>query len=257
MQSLYKIIKSPVTDGNEVISLPDIKAMLEKKVQEENCSDSDSDKESNTKIQDEILLNARKEAEDIVKEAEASSDKIIEDAKISAEKILLSAKDSGYQQGYRQGYNEGYQFGINEANSEAEEIKKNADIYVESCRIETEDYIKNKQEEILQLALAIARQVIHGEVMINPDMAGKIAEDVLSKATDRKHVILKVNPVDFNIVKNKKDDLSIYVENPNNLFIIADSSVTQGSVKAETPSGFIDGDIQTQLDIITKLLLRN
>lgn len=255
MQSLYKIIKSPVTDGNEVISLPDIRAKLEKKVQDEYSSDSDS--EDLLKAQNELLLNAKKRAEVIVKEAEASADKIVEEAKASSEKIFLEAKDTGYQEGYRQGYNEGYQFGTNEAKSEAEEIKKNADIYIESCRIEAEAYIKSKQEEILQLALAIARQVIHGEVIINPDMAGKIAEDVLSKATDRKHVILKVNPADFSIVKNKKEDLSIYVENPNNLFIIADSSVSQGSIKAETTSGFIDGDIETQLDMISKLILRN
>lgn len=253
MQSLYKIIKSPVTEGNEIISLPDIRAMLEKKAKE----DVSLENESISKVHDEILLNARKRAEMIVNEAEASADRIIEDAKINAEKLLKDARDDGYQQGYRQGYNEGYQFGINEANSEANEIRKNADIYIESCRTEAETYIKNKHEEIIQLALAIARQVIHGEVIINPEMACKIAEDVLSKATDRKHVILKVNPADFNIVKNKKEDLAIYVENPNNLFIIADSGVTQGSVKAETPSGFIDGAIETQLDMISKLLLRD
>lgn len=273
MQLLYKIIKSPETSGSETISLPDIKLMYEKNKQakqdkQDKLDTSDSNPDKSSEIYAEIVLSAKKKAEMIIKEAEVSSKKILEDSKASsrkiledskkaAEKALNAAKDEGYQQGYRQGYNEGYQFGINEANSEADEIRKNADIYIESCKNETEAYIKNKHEEILQLSITIAKQIIKSELIVNPEIVNKIAEQVLSQATDRKHVVLKVNPADFNVVKNKKDDLSIYVENPNNLFIIADSSVTQGSIKAETASGFIDGDIATQLDMISKILLRN
>lgn len=251
MQSLYKIIKSPETNGSEVISLPDIKQMYERNRQHKGDSDEV------TGIHDEIVLEAEKKADMIIKDAEASAKNIIERSKEEAESVLKEAKEDGYQQGYRQGYNEGYQFGINEANSEADEIRKNAEIYIQSCKNETETYIKSKHKEILQMSIAIAKQIIKNEIMINPEIVNTIAEQVLSKATDRKHVILKVNPADFNIVRNKKDDLSIYVENPNDLFIIADSSVTQGSIKAETPSGFIDGDINTQLDMISKILLRN
>lgn len=253
MQSLYKIIRSPETSGSEIISLPDIKQIYENSKQIKNASNSDI----SSNLYDELSLGAKQKAEMIIKEAETASKNIIEKSKTEAEAALKKAKEDGYQQGYRKGYNEGYQFGINEANTEAEEIRKNADTYIESCKSETEAYIKNKQEEILQLSIAIARQIIKSELAVNPEIVNKIAEQVLSQATDRKHVILKVNPADFNIVKNKKDDLSIYVENPNNLFIIADSNVTQGSVKAETPSGFIDGDIDTQLDMISKILLRN
>lgn len=252
MQSLYKIIKSPETNGNEIISLPDFRLMHEKK---QKISDSDPDK--STEIYDEVLSSAKKKAEVMLREAEASAKSLMEETNQKVEKTLNEAREDGYQQGYKAGYKDGYQYGIDEAVSEADETRKNADIYLTSCQLEVEAYIKNKQQEIMQLSITIAKQIINSEIMINPDIVNKISEKVLSQATDRKHVILKVNPADFNIVKSKKDDLSIYVENPNNLFIIADSSVTQGSIKAETPSGFIDGDIDTQLDMIAKILLRN
>ncbi len=264
MQSLFKIIKSPVTSGSEIISLPDIKLIHEKREQKKN----DLIPDNSSEIYDEILFKANKKAEIMVKNSEITAKKLLDDtkitadniintAKITADTVINKAKEDGYQQGYKLGYNEGYEYGINEASEEAASIRKNADIYLESCRTETEAYIKKKHQEILQLSLTIARQIIKSEVMINPDIVNKISENVLAQATDRTHVILKVNPADFNVVRNKKDDLSIYVESPNNLFIIADSSVTQGSVKAETPSGFIDGDINTQLDMIAKILLRN
>jgi flagellar assembly protein FliH len=260
MQSLFKIIKSPVTSGSEIISLPDIKLIHEKREQKKN----DLIPNNSSEIYDEILFKANrnaetivKKAETVVKDAENTAKKLLDDTKITADNMMNEAKEEGYQQGYKQGYNEGYKYGIDEASNEAALIRKNADIYLESCRTETEAYIKKKHQEILQLSLTIAKQVIKSEVMINPDIVSKICENVLAQATDRTHVILKVNPADFNVVKNKKDDLSIYVESPNNLFIIADSSVTQGSVKAETSSGFIDGDIETQLDLIAKILLRN
>lgn len=257
MQSLYKILKSPVTNGNEIISLPDIKLMSKKKLEENSLTKEDNNTEAYDEVYDKILSEANSKAEIIIKTAEETAKKLLDDAKQSADKALIEAKDEGYQHGYRQGYNEGYDFGINEANVEADKIRKAADIYMESCKSETETYIKNKHKEIIELSLEIAKQVIHSEVMINPEVVNKIAAVVLAKVTDRNHVILKVNPVDFNVVRGKKDDLAIYVENPNNLFIIADSTVTQGSVKAETSSGFIDGDIEAQLDILTKILLRD
>lgn len=257
MQSLYKILKSPVTSGNEIISLPDIKLMNKKKLEENSLAIQDNNTEAYDEVYDKILSEANSKAEIIIKTTEETAKKLLDDAKQSADKALIDAKDEGYQQGYRQGYNEGYDFGINEANVEADKIRKAADIYMESCKSETETYIKNKHKEIIELSLEIAKQVIHSEVMINPEVVNKIAAVVLAKVTDRNHVILKVNPVDFNVVRGKKDDLAIYVENPNNLFIIADSTVTQGSVKAETSSGFIDGDIEAQLDILTKILLRD
>lgn len=253
MQSLFKIIKSPVTTGSEVISLPDIKLMQEKKVQKGNASPPDE----GTEMYKETLLKAKKDAEQIIINAETAAKGLLADSKKNIDSLKNEAKENGYQQGYKQGYAEGYEFGINEASSEADEIRKNADIYIQSCKSETEAYIKSKYQEIMELSITIARQIIKSEIIVNPEILNKISENVLSQATDRTHVILKVNPLDFNIVKNKKDDLSIYVENPNNLFIIADSSVTQGSVKAETASGFIDGDIDTQLDMIAKILLRN
>ncbi|MDF2673261.1 MAG: hypothetical protein K0R09_1526 [Clostridiales bacterium] len=257
MQSLFKIIKSPVTNGSELISLPDIKLMQEKKMQKDN----DLPPDKNAEMYDEILhrakIDAETSAEIIIKNAQNTAKNILVDANNTVDNIKNEAKENGYQQGYKQGYTEGYEFGINEASSLAEDIRKNADVYLESVKSETETYIKNKYREIMELSITIAKQIIKSEIIVNPEILNKISENVLSQATDRTHVILKVNPLDFNIVKNKKDDLSIYVENPNNLFIIADSGVTQGSVKAETASGFIDGDIDTQLDMIAKILLRN
>lgn len=256
MQSLYRVIKSAETNGNEVIPLPDIRVVKGSTQQNDtkeinDCHDMVSD----------TLLDARRKADKITKDAEAAAKKLLEDASKKASSIMNDAKENGYQDGYHNGYEagykEGYNYGINEASVEAANIRKDADIYIESCRSEVESYIKNKRQEIIELSISIAKQIINSEIMINPDIVNKIAEKVLSQATDKKHMILKVNPADFNIISNKRDDLSIYVENPNNLFIIADSNVTQGSVKAETPSGFIDGDINTQLELIAKNLLRN
>jgi hypothetical protein len=118
-------------------------------------------------------------------------------------------------------------------------------IYIGKHYINTKEYIRNVS--INDSLDAIIRDTVN-----SVKMAG---EKVVSKAVDRKQLVLKVNPKDFVIIKNKKDELSIYVENSNNIFLIADSTINQGSIKAETPSGYVDADIDVQIDTVLKSLL--
>jgi flagellar assembly protein FliH len=191
----------------------------------------------------------------MLQDAKHKAEEILKNAEVESEKIKKSSKDSGYQEGYKNGYKDGYDFGIKEADSEGVNIRKAADDYRSSCVESVKQYLSDTEQEIIHLAVAIAKQIVNTELTINPEAIFKIAEKVVSKAVDRKQIVLKVNPKDFVIIKNKKDELSIYVENSNNIFLIADSTIKQGSIKAETPSGYVDADIDVQIDTVLKSLL--
>jgi flagellar assembly protein FliH len=107
----------------------------------------------------------------------------------------------------------------------------------------------------MKLSVEIARHILNTELTINPEAIYKITEKAVSRAVDKKQILIKVNPEDFSYLKNKKDDLSIYVEDSSNIIIIADPSIKRTSVKIESPSGFVDASIDTQLDIVLKSLI--
>lgn len=249
MQSSYSIIKYTEINGREVITHPPVVNHIKRNDTHLQIEDGYIDKASS------IIEEAKLEAEKIIKNSESKAKNILQNAEEEAGRIKETSRNEGYQEGYRNGYQEGYQHGMDEANRAAEEVRKSADDYMKSSKLAVDEYIKSSHDEIIKLALNISKQIINSEISINPDIISKIAEKVLSRAVDKTQLILKVNPEDFDTVKERKELLSKYVDNSNNLFIVADYSVSKGAIKAETPSGFIDGSIDTQLEMILKNML--
>lgn len=249
MQSSFRVIKSLEVNGKEIIKPPKIEIINESFSKIEGIDLNNLDKYN------EFLNDARKASKSIIDEAYSKAESIVNDAIKEANKIKNTSKEEGFQEGYKNGYQDGYDYGITESKKIADEIRNNAEVYLKSCTEEVEKYIKENEREIVNIALAIAKEIVNSEIKTNPEIINDIAKKVLSKVTDKTQVILKVNPSDFNRVVNKKDELSIYVENSKNLFIVADCNIPQGSAKAETPSGFIDGSIESQLEMILKNII--
>lgn len=247
MQSSYSVLKYTKVKGKELIKTPSVDFTKKDNILKDENNDISKG--------DSILNDAWKNAEEIVRISQGKAVKIIEDAKKDGEKIKSSAKEEGYQEGYKNGYSDGYDYGINEAVKEADNIKKEGNKYLKSCNDAVDRFIKEKHDEIIKLAINIAKQIINSEISLNQDVVLNIAEKVLSKAIDKRQIVLKVNPEDYNLLMSKKEELSIYVESSNNLFIVADYAIEKGSIKAETPSGFIDGKIDTQLKLVLKSLI--
>lgn len=258
MQSSYKIIKGTVVGESAIVS-PPILDSIYKKVSHNQAEDEGNEVED---IKEIIAKEAYAKSELIIKKANEEANSILNNARKEAEEFKKKACEEGHHEGYRGGYKEGYDYGINEAESEAVIIKNQADNilseaqeYLTNCHEESRKYIRDCEKEIIKLSIDIARQVINTELTLNPEAIYKIAEKLVSKATDKKQIMIRVNPHDFNIVKNRKEELSIYVEDSNNIVIIADSATAQGNLRAETSSGFLDAGIETQLNMILSRML--
>lgn len=265
MHSSYNIIKSTVIESDTIVSTPVREKIYEKimaKDEKRDESTSSNTYDELARIYDQIQKEAKNSAEIIIKDAESNARQMLDKALNQGEQLKEKAKDEGYQEGYSNGYKEGYDFGINESKAEAEaiikeaqEVKNNADEVLKNARAEVDNFINNSSKDIIKLSVEIARQILGTELTVNQEAIYKLAEKVISNAVDKKQVILKVNPYDFNLVKARKEELSVYVEDSNNLFIVGDPSVKQGNIIADTSAGIVDGRIDTQLDMVLKGLL--
>lgn len=248
MQSSYKIIKATKVQNDFIITTPTIENFYNS-IKKDEESDFNIDE-----IKNAIKREIHDEKEKIINESKNEAQAIIEEARNKANEIYEKAKDEGFQKGYKEGYLNGYDFGINEAQKETEEKRKNAECYIKESYEKTRQFIKEFENEIISLSVEIAKSVIKSELVINSDAIFKIAENVISKSVDKKLIILKVNPIDLNILKDRREELSLYVEDSSNLIILGDNTIEKGNIVAETKSGFIDGSIDTQLSIILKSL---
>lgn len=250
MQSSCNVIKGSIISGFETITPPAVCIDNTSYITDDKndlCNKTNEERES-------VLRQAELTKRDIIKKAENEADKIINSAKSKAEEIMKGARDEGYQTGYKEGYKHGYSYGKEESLKEGQKIKDEASQYLKNCQEAIKAYIYDKEKSIIDLSIEIARHIIHTELKMNPDAIYEIAHQAVSKVADKHQLILRVSPHDFPILKDKKDGLSIFTENPSDLIIIPDDTIKPGCVTAETSSGLADTDIDKQLAAIRKLL---
>ncbi|KRQ87058.1 Yop proteins translocation protein L [Caloramator mitchellensis] len=251
MQSYSKVIKYTNINGDAIITPPQIE--INNKSIPGIMANETNEEEMNTSIINEAI----ERADFIIEEARTKAEKMLKDAEIKLQEVYKNSTEKGYNDGFMQGYQEGYKKGMEEVTIQTEEMKKNAENYIKMAKDEVANYIAEKKKEIIAISVDIAKQIIKSELSINADAIFNIAREVISKSMDKSQILVKVNPKDYSLLKRRKEELEIFVENPNDLILLADSSIEEGNIYAETPSGFVDGRIDTQLDMILQNLLRN
>ncbi|MBI3014048.1 MAG: hypothetical protein HYY65_03050, partial [Candidatus Tectomicrobia bacterium] len=110
--------------------------------------------------------------------------------------------------------------------------------------------IERQEKEVIELALAIARKVIHQEVTQNPQTIVGILKAILQETVDREELKVHLNPEDFDVGMECRDSLLASVEGIKSLSLERDPNISRGGVVVETHLGEIDGRVERQLDEI-------
>lgn len=195
----------------------------------------------------ELMETARQEAEKIINNANEKADNIIKEGKARLQQIEDDAFQKGWQKGYEEGNEEAQQ---NHAGLLAEAREKLADAVMEREKI-----LRKAEDEIAQLAVAVARKIIFREMFADPSIVGEIVEEAIRKVSDREEITVKVHPADLDFVLSRQDDLSRNIKGIRKLKILADNSISPGGCVIETPGGTVDARIESQLAEIEQSLM--
>lgn len=184
----------------------------------------------------------REKAEKIIEHAQEEAKRLIDQAKIYGE----TTKKEAHEEGMRLGKDDGYKQGLAQFTAVMEEAKN-----VLSQIVKEREAILNAIEpELAKLSLQISEKIIGEEVKTNPDVVINLVRQAMSKMRSREEIILRVNPEDFERVKQNKDVFAALVEGIKNLDIQADPRVDRGGCLFETNLGNTDARIATQLTAI-------
>ena len=102
--------------------------------------------------------------------------------------------------------------------------------------------------DTVKLAVAIARRVLHREIALDPEAMLGLVKAAFAKVEARETHRLRVSPADAALVQEHRQSLHL----PPALEIVADGSLTRGSVIFETSRGDLDASIDTQLGEIER-----
>jgi flagellar assembly protein FliH len=251
MQLSYNVIKNSeiISQGNKEI-VTDLEALKKSSQLKNNGVTVIND----SNIDDNIISTAKEEAENIIQEAKLKHDNLIATANIQAQDIEKKAYESGYEAGMNQGYNEGYESSMTEVAKEAEVIMNNANSILFDAKLEYQEYLKEKKDDILMLAINMAEMVIKRELSSSEGLNGLLLE-ALNNSKNSESFIIKTSKVYVEELKAKVELWRSTLGLKGEIFILADESVGECNAVIEKNNGKIEIGLKAGMDGIRHALL--
>lgn len=210
----------------------------------------------------EMIAAAKRQAEEIIEQAERTAKGIEDKAsktidhwwtenEAKLETMSKEAMDKGYQEGFVQGKNAAEQAVRAEYEDRLTEVQQ---LLLQGYE-QKQTIIAEAEPFLLELATAIAEQIVKQELETAPDkFVGLIQEHIL-RFKEKESITICVHPSDFDFIVSQRNHLISVVNGETEIKIIPDHSVTEKGCIIRTAYGSVDARIDTQIEEVKKVLL--
>jgi flagellar assembly protein FliH len=165
---------------------------------------------------------------------------LLADAWAEAENIRESARQEGHA--------EGHAAGVAAARAEIDATIGALTGSLEQVEQLREELVTALEHDAAELAFKIAEQVLAGALEVQPDRVVDVARNALRRVTDRRRVILVVNPTDLEIVADAVQPLKAELGGIEHCDVQSDRRIARGGVVLRTEAGEIDVTLDAQLE---------
>ncbi len=166
--------------------------------------------------------------------------------------LVRRARTEGQEAGFGEGVRHGEAAAAGTARDAARtEYEQALAAAVESARDTLESrgrMRKQMEEDLVHLAVAVARRILHRELHVDPEALTGIVKAAIERIDVREVHRIIVAPYDATFVKKHFESLRL----PERVEIAADGSLPRGSVVFETARGHVDASVETQLQEIDR-----
>jgi flagellar assembly protein FliH len=157
------------------------------------------------------------------------------------ERLCAEAREDGYQAGYHSGYEigkrKGYEDGQVAAQTEAQRIGRAADNLDQALQ----EFDQQVADELLALAVEIARQVVRHEIAARPDTILGVVNEALSYLPHQ-HAAIHLNPDDASLVRSYLGDALAHAGHR----ILEEPTLKPGDCLLESGGSQIDASTATR-----------
>ncbi len=168
----------------------------------------------------------------------------------SREDQLASMEKEAYEKGFAQGEKDGLELG----QAKAVKLSSNLETLLEEIGQLRLRLGKQYEKEIIDLVVEVAKKVIQTQLKFSESVVRDTIRSALALTAERRNIILKINPDDFEYVEKIRPELFSEQPNLKSLTVTPDAAVGRGGCVLETPSGDVDATIETQLTRIYQSL---
>lgn len=167
---------------------------------------------------------------------------------ITAEQIE-AIQQAAHQEGYELGRKEGREAGAAEVHGQALRLQQ----IVHGLAQPLEELDKRLEEELVALALAVARQIVRRELQAQPDEVVSVVRDTLTALpSTATQVKLHLHPEDAKLVR---ETLSLADDDGRPWKIVEDPALTRGGCRVTSTHSRIDATVEKRLNTVIAHLL--
>jgi len=154
------------------------------------------------------------------------------------------------EKAYAKGFARGEKAGIESGNEKIESVVNSINLGLsELIKIRQDIYLETEQE-IVKLAMAIARKVVCNEIRVNKDTVVNVVKEAVEKVEGNEKVKVRLSCKDFQFIKSEKPAIIDKIINIENVGFEMDDSIPDGGCIIETESGDIDARIEKQFQAV-------
>jgi flagellar assembly protein FliH len=153
---------------------------------------------------------------------------------------LEQREKRGFEQGLQEGEARGRKTMEQSLSAERTAIAKALDEF----RVQRESYFNRVEPEVVQLALSIARKILHREAQMDPLLLGGMVHVALEKVEQGTRVRLRAHPDEIHFWNRHFSEAGTAAVSPE---IIGDANLQHGECALETEIGSTQICLETQL----------
>ena len=152
---------------------------------------------------------------------------------------------------FAKGFAEGQRAAATAAQQETAALAKKLAATLDDLMRVRNDMIRHTEKQMVQLALAVARRVVHREISIDTNALVTMMRVALERVSDAARVTVRLNPTDHQAVVAA---LAGAATN-DQVTLAADGRVPRGGCKVESDYGEIEAGVDAQIQEIARALL--
>lgn len=193
---------------------------------------------------EELLENAREEAEAILDAARAQADEMLNDAH---KKGLVEFEEQKKN---------GYAAGAEALRAELEEEKRKLIQELDISRQEYENRYQEKmntmEQDLIEVLIQVFDHVFHIQFEDKKDILVALASNMLQNAESGKNFRIHVTPADADVMKQHVDEFTEIIGNGAVVEIVRDPKLAENECQIETEYGLFDCGLDTEYHNLIK-----
>lgn len=148
----------------------------------------------------------------------------------------------------QEGFREGEASGLQRASAQLEPVLDKLARTAEELAACRGRYRREAEQDLVRLALAVARRILRRELTIDPAVMLGLVKAALDQLDLRETHRLRMHPQDAPALEQRLKDLGL----PSRLEVVPDAGLERGGAVFETLRGEVDASVDTQLSEISR-----